>query len=317
MNIVADLHRLHRYAVYGVTLVTSLPLSLPRAGDSDVIVKLDLVSPDQSYAVREGIITAPTHEIDQAVREDGALYLRWFNWFEMLVSADGRHVLCHKLSDLPLTSFEAYLTNFAVSTALLQQGEEPLHATVVDIGGRTVGFLGSSGAGKSTLAAILINRGGTLLTDDMLRVTFEDNVAFAQPGPYRLKLFLEPAERYFRTSQRVGYWNPSGEKLIFEPDTSGDRRSPRPLSAFYYLDEPSPSLTLDAPVVEQLSGVEQFKVILSSSMNTRLRSPDRLKRQFLFAERFARMCPVFRLTYPRNFDLIDQVADQIYETAPC
>ena len=78
--------------------------------------------------------------------------MRWGNWFEILVSSDGQRVLCHNLSSMPLELFEAYLTNFAISAALLQQGEETLHATVVETGGRAVGLLGPSGAGKSTLA---------------------------------------------------------------------------------------------------------------------------------------------------------------------
>ena len=307
----------YKYSVYGVTLAANLPLNLPEAGDSDVIVELDLISAGQRSLAGEGIINYSDDWTQLAVHGDRALYMRWGNWFEILVSPDGRRVRCNALVDLPIVSFEAYLTNFAVSAALIQQGEEPLHATVIDIGGRAVGLLGPSGAGKSTLAAVLISRGGVLLTDDMLRVTFAEDVVLAQPGPYRIKLFREPADRYLTSGENVGYWSPFGEKLIFEPDIHGDGRNPQPLSALYYLDAPCPSLESDSPVLERLSGVELFKVILSSSMNSRLHLSDRLRRQFLFAERFARTCPVFRLTYPRDFNLINQVADQICDMAPC
>ena len=178
----ADHQYRHAYAAYGLTLLTDLPLSLPEADGSDVVVAIDVASPDQFPSASERIVTDPDDWIQLAIREDDSLRMRWGSWFEILAPAGGKRVLCHNLSELPLTAFEAYLTNFAVGAALIQQGEEPLHATVVDIGGRAVGLLGPSGAGKSTLAAVLIDRGGVLLTDDMLRVTFEDGAPSPNVG---------------------------------------------------------------------------------------------------------------------------------------
>lgn len=301
----------YSYAVYGVTLRTDLPLHLSEGGNSDVVVDVDVASPGEFPSASERLMTKPGNWVELAIREDDAVRVRWGRCFEILVAPDGRRVLCHNLSDLPLTAFEAYLANFAVSMALIQQGEEPVHATVVDIGGRAVGLLGLSGAGKSTLAAVLINRGGVLVTDDMLRVTFENDAAFAHPGPYRIKLFREPADRYLATGLGLGFWNPFGNKLVFEPDSSGGGRSPRRLSALYQLRAPSSPSELDHPSLQALSGAELFKTILASSMNTAVRSPRRLERQFLFAERLAKTLPVFRLTYARNFDSIDSVAECI------
>ena len=290
----ADRQYRYSYAVYGVTLLTDLPLGLPEASGSYPVVAVDVASPGEFPSASERLVTDSDDWIQLAIRKDDALRVRWGSWFEILVSPDGRRVLCHNLSDLPLTTFEAYLTNFAVSSALIQLGEEPMHATVVDIAGQAVGLLGPSGAGKSTLAAVLINRGGVLVTDDILRVTFESDAAFAQPGPYRIKLFREPADRYLATGSNLGYWSPFAEKLVFKPNSSGDGRTPRRLSALYHLDAPSSPLELDRPSLELLSGTELFKTILSSSINTRLQSPRRLERQFLFAERLARTLPVFR-----------------------
>ncbi|MGA8172281.1 MAG: hypothetical protein WB816_15810 [Methylocystis sp.] len=311
----ADHQYRQAYAAYGLTLLTDLPLNLPAAGGSDAVVAVDVASPDQFPSASERVVTDPDDWIQLAIREDDSLHMRWGSYFEILAPAGGKRVLCHNLSELPLTAFEAYLTNFAVAAALIQRGEEPLHATVVDIGGRAVGLLGASGAGKSTLAAVLIDRGGVLVTDDMLRVTFEDEAAFAQCGPYRIKLFKEPADRYLAKGVHMGSWNPFGEKSILKPTSSSDGRHPRRLSALYRLDAPSAPLELDRSTLEQLSGAELFKTILASSMNTRLQSPQRLQRQFLFAERLARVLPVYRLTYPRDFDVIDRVADCILDHA--
>jgi predicted DCC family thiol-disulfide oxidoreductase YuxK len=310
--------RPHCYSVYGITLNCELCLSLPRAkreNGADVALTLEVA---ESHAFQSLLRALPLDSQDwfqHAVLENGNLYVRLKDWFDFLVSSDGRCILCRNLSNVALESFEAYLTNFAVSAALVQRGEEPLHSTVVEINGRTIGLLGASGAGKSTLASYLLHRGAELVTDDMLRVTFEGANAIAHPGPYRLKLFKEPADRYLRSAASAGSWIPFGDKLIYELGNPKKARRARRLSALYQLAGPVRESD-QGVVLERLAGVELFKTISASTMNTRLHTPARLARQFRFAERIARMLPVYRLTYPRNFEFLSQVAEQIYQSAP-
>jgi hypothetical protein len=314
----------YRYDVYGITLLSEFRLTLSNGsekGSEGVIVELRAAQPNTFRSLTGKPPPDPSDWFQQAVLQDGALYMRWKDWFELLVSPDGRSVLCGNLSNVALESFEAYLTNFAVSAALLQQGEEPLHATVVEVGDRAVGLVGPSGAGKSTLAAHLISRGGALVTDDMLRVTFDDNIAFAHPGPYRLKLFKEAAERYLQSAVCCGPFNPLNinslnEKLIFQP---GDRTSAscaRRLSALFRLDRAFDDSEPRSVLVRLLTGLDLFTTIASSTMNSRLHSQARLQRQFRFAERLARMVPVYRVTYRNHYDVLNNVADRIYQVAP-
>jgi HPr Serine kinase C-terminal domain len=308
----------YRYSVYGVTLVSELRLALPHAAGengADIVVTLEVAESQAFRSVPHDLPLDPNDWFQHAVLENGDLYMRWAEWFDFLISPDGRRVLCRNLSNVALESFEAYLTNFAVSAALIQLGEEPLHSTVVDIGGRAIGLLGTSGAGKSTLALHLIDRGGKLLTDDMLRVTIEGGDALAHPGPYRLKLFKEPADRYLRNAVSPARWSPLGEKLIYELGDPKVVRPARRLSALYRLDAPM-SVSDRGVTLEQLTGLELFKTISASTMNSRLHTPARLARQFRFAERMAKLVPVYRLTYPRNFEVFSQVAEHIYRSAP-
>jgi len=306
-----------RFSVYGITLVSNLPLRLPYAAGENcakVVVVLEAAGSAAFRSVPHDLPLDPNDWVLHAILENGDLYMRWAEWFDFLVSADARRIVCRNLSNVPLESFEAYLTNFAVSAALVQLGEEPLHATVVDISGRAIGLLGTSGAGKSTLASYLIDRGGDLLTDDMLRVTIENGEALAHPGPNRLKLFEEAANRYLQNGANPARWSPLGEKLIYELGDPKMARPARRLSALFRLD--APTTGSDGGVtLEQLRGLELFKAISASTMTTRLHTPARLARQFRFAERLARMLPVYRLSYPRNFDVFRQVAEQIYRSA--
>lgn len=64
-----------------------------------------------------------------------------------------------------------------------------LHASAVNVGGRTIGFLGDKLAGKSTTAAAFIRAGHALVTDDLLVITIEgDNQPQCHPAFPQVKL---------------------------------------------------------------------------------------------------------------------------------
>jgi HPr Serine kinase C-terminal domain len=307
---------LYRYNVYGIELMSELELILPHwVGNSnaDVVVRLGLAEPGTFRKLRLKSVYRADEWFHHAILQDGALYIRWDDWFELLVSSNGTYVLYRTAPNVEHESVEVYLTNFAVSAALCQQGEEPLHATVVEIGGRAVGLIGPSGAGKSTLAAHLLNRGAYLVTDDMLRITFEDNAALAHLGPYRLKLLKEPAERYLQSAICCGRYNPLSGKLIFKPVAALPARGPLRLSALFQLELPSYDYETNTVSLIRLKGTQLFRTIASSATNTRIDSPARLQRHFAFTQRLATLVPVYRLTYSRNYSVLDNVADQIEE----
>ena len=82
----------------------------------------------------------------------------------------------------------------ALSFALVRQGFEPLHATVVVVDDHAVAFLGGNAFGKSSLAACFLEAGYRLLTDDLLILRESSDRILAYPGPPRIKLFPKIAE---------------------------------------------------------------------------------------------------------------------------
>jgi hypothetical protein len=314
MDPLPSMTRLHGYCVYGMAVASDVELgslepcdvAASQSATSQSVVTLGMESADFFRGITEGLTFDPEDWFQQAVLADGALYMRCEGLLECVVSADGRRVAWGRLGDAEPVSFEAHLLNFALSAALLQQGEEPLHATVVDLEGRTIGLLGESGAGKSTLAAFLIAQGGELVTDDMLRLTFTTGTVLAHRGPNRLKLFDEPARHFLPGAVSQGHFNPLSGKLMFRlSGTPREAAAPRPLSALFHLGE-APDISLT-----QVRGAELVKAILSSTMNTRLHTPARLARQFAFAERLARLLPVYEAGYPRAYPALEQVAAKI------
>jgi hypothetical protein len=303
----------YQYDIYGLNLLSDIRLSLPGAADLDpdtTTIMLSTRKTDDEYVLGPGLQLNPDHWPQHINLSDGQLYMRWATWFDFLVSADGSRVSCRNLSDRALVFLEAYLTNLAVSAALIQKGEEPLHSTAVDFAGHCIGLLGESGAGKSTLAAFLCSRGGKLVTDDILRIRFEVGVSIAQPGPCRLKLREEAAKRLVPNARRSGIWSLVGGKYIYDMGDQAERRPKRRLKALYHLCPPEdPNDTKIA--IERLSGQPLFHLLAGSTMHNDIILPARLKQHFVFVHRLAQSVPVYRISYPRSFAALDDVAEML------
>jgi hypothetical protein len=116
----------------------------------------------------------------------------------------------------------------ALSFALVKQHLEPLHATVVEIEGEGVAFLGGSAFGKSTIAASFLSAGHRLLTDDLLVLQERAGTIWAYPGPPRIKVFPDVAGRFLDLDHdpspgHVGLW---GIRLVVD-SSSMSLKSPR------------------------------------------------------------------------------------------
>ncbi len=305
----------HRHLVYGVVVESEFRLNsideVPEA-NAETTIRISFGSADIFRHSTQGRTADPDDWLQHAVLPDGGVYMKLDGVFEILVSADGGSIVCARPDDADTRSFEANLLNFALSAALTLQGEEPLHATVLDLDGTALALLGPSGAGKSTLAAYLIGQGAELITDDMLRLTLSHGVGFAHCGPHRLKLFDEPARRLLPRAMSDGHFNALSGKLMVEPGAAAPaRHQPRPLSALFWLGDPPAQPTSDDVSATRLAGMEAMRVLTASAMDIRNYAPDRLARQLSFAQRVAQTVPVHALSYARRYALLDRVVEQI------
>ncbi|NIO13431.1 MAG: serine/threonine protein kinase, partial [Gammaproteobacteria bacterium] len=83
------------------------------------------------------------------------------------------------------------------------RGVLSLHASVIDINGEAVGFMGAAGAGKSTLAAAFAKKGFAVMSDDILALKPGDSAPFAQPGYPRLRLWPDSAVVLFGSASAL------------------------------------------------------------------------------------------------------------------
>lgn len=307
---------LRSYRVYGLRLRTSLPLTFPAepagaTGDHDVEIREDSSGQLAGAMERSGL--APDREawMQHARLSDGSTYVRWEDLFHFLVPGDGRRIIYGRLGQASEESIQTYLLGQVLSYALTKQGHETLHATVVVIDSRAVGFMGESGMGKSTLAAAFLKTGATLLTDDLLRLAPLGAGYVAYPGPPRIKLVPRAAEELVSWRWNGSPMNPWSEKLVIPLPASHFSAEPVPLSMLYALSEPDEGSDPQSVSIRSLSQREALIELLAHTFNRKILDHARLVRQFQAAQAVASAIPVRVLAYPRQIERIFDVCDAV------
>ncbi len=307
------------HQLYGVRVRSSIPLTCsidtaPRLPD----VSLHEAPPSYfAHALRQYSKESATEDwFHRIALPDGSDYLRWSGLFEFLISPDGRRIACHALNDVSQETFQTYLLSQVLSCALLKQGIEPLHATVVVIQGQAVAFLGNCGYGKSSLGAAFLRAGHAILTDDMLVTSVPDQrqpIVIAHPGPPRIKLFPNIAAALLGRRRRRTPMNPGTTKLIIPLSDREHCRQAVPLRALYALRPPASGRALTRVTIRPLAQRQACLDLIANTFNTIMTEPARLARQFNWAARLAAAVPVKSLSYPRSLTHIPAVLAAIHK----
>jgi hypothetical protein len=306
----AGLEPRHRYCVYGMVIVSDTPLALPAYSDGGLGQVECLSAPASVFlTATDGAVFDPRSDSwhRYAFLPDGSTYVRWETVGEFLVAADGRRIFRRRVEESSDESFQVYMLGQALSFALVKQGFEPLHATVVVVDNQAVAFLGDNAFGKSSLAACFLEAGYRLLTDDLLILQESPGGVFAYPGPPRIKLFSKIAHQFLGHTQNGVRMNADTDKLILPIGEHRSCAGPVALTAIYSLAAPSDACRTSRVNIETLSPRAAFVELVKGTFNRRLLSQRRLERQFTVMARLADLIAVKKLTYPRAIDRLQEV----------
>ena len=116
--------------------------------------------------------------------------------------------------------------------------------------GEILSLLGENGAGKSTLAAGFMQRGYSILSDDVVPV---DTSLNALPGFPRIKLWQDTADKLGIDTRGLRRIRPSDEKFNY-PLAEQFQTEPLPVRWVYVLDTHDD----DSIAMEPLSGMRRF-----------------------------------------------------------
>jgi hypothetical protein len=304
----------YAYALYGLSLRSEWALSCGE-GTEAASPRVDLFEgPAHLFS------TASAEAAKQAKRSqwscylrlpDGTEYLRWAKLFEFLVSPDGRRIVGRPLADASPETFQTYLLGQVLSHSLIKLGFEPLHATVVEVGGEAVGFMGDSGRGKSTLAAAFVRAGFRLLTDDLLILKEDGRGLQAYPGLPRIKLYPEMARTVFGEPVQGTPMNPLTPKLVIPLDSRLCVRRPIALREFYVLRKPGEHPRGTRLRIQRASPRRAFLELLRNTYNRDVVDRQRLQRQLFLQALLALKVPFKLLSFPRRLSALPAVHEAL------
>jgi hypothetical protein len=220
----------------------------------------------------------------------------------ILIAPDGIELICDPQPES--SEWIALLPAQALPLAATLRGFEVLHASGVVLGGRAALFTGPPGAGKSSLAAALLHRGAELLSDDTVALQLREGVLVAHPGAALLQLQAAEHER-LSLHERAVLGAPTAVlgKQRYSPSVSA---SPAPFGNLFLLER----ATHGAPV-ERIEAVDPF-VLLASTFNLSVRTPERLTRHLDMAVALAATGRIHRLRVQPSMDAT-QLAQIVHE----
>jgi hypothetical protein len=191
--------------------------------------------------------------------------------------------------------------------ALLGQRERlVLHAGCVAQNGKAVGLLGNSGAGKSTATAALVERGCTLVSDDLIPLDgrlIQPGYPFVRLWPPSFQFLTTPLESCAPASEDCD------KRWLVCPQS--DRSEPFSLSALVVMEK-GPELS-----VRRLTPLEGAIALISHSFNNRWRGPnfpaDLARDNFRRCSELAKQVPIWQLSHPYSPANFDQFLETIQE----
>ncbi|HYE86584.1 MAG TPA: hypothetical protein VEA16_09530, partial [Vicinamibacterales bacterium] len=148
-----------KYALYGLTLDSELPLDGIDTSNRPADARL-------RFGETPLRLESPRASGPWGDANPGRVLLRIGDIARFLV-VDGREILATPLKDSTPAELGFFLMQGVIGVLLHQRGVLPLHASAVQIGGRTIAVAGHAGAGKSTLLLECVRRGGRIVTDDL------------------------------------------------------------------------------------------------------------------------------------------------------
>lgn len=299
---IPSLHPPRDFALYGLTVRSVLDLpgwpACAGPGVPDVtILREPLATP---------LVDGPPYSA-RSLLEDGAIHLG-VRGVARYRASGGNEIRVDPDPAARPEDVRLYLTGAMMGTILHQRGSFPLHASCVTIAGKGIALAGPSGAGKSTLVAALLQRGASLVSDDVCVLTPLSSGRFGVwRSAARTRLDADALAALDWPDQQLETAGGNRGKLLVPVDTSADAGDPVALHRVYVLRDGE-----GEPRTESLEGLEAVTALVEETYFLAYAVALGLASQcFRHAAALASKVEVARLLRPRGFQHLPGVVDLI------
>ncbi|WCN08579.1 hypothetical protein [Marinomonas mediterranea] len=128
---------------------------------------------------------------------------------------DGKRILYFPDGQHDIDSIALFILGTCMGALLAQRKKLVLHANAIKINGKAILFCGPSGIGKSTLAAKFVQKGYSILADDLSVIDEKNQVSPSYPY---IKLWHETSENLNIPTQQLNKVRPQIEKYALPLD---------------------------------------------------------------------------------------------------
>jgi len=277
--------RSYRARAYGLDLWSDIPLPefMTATNGLDVVIRLQ--REDSAVACTSAIWDFRDSEANCTFPNVGRFRVR-----------AGREIQVTPAPGSDPTLLRLYVEGMMMAVLLHQRGHYVLHASVVEIGGHGVAFLGHIGAGKSTMALALQRRGHRLIADDNAAIDLASGNFQIIPAFPRVKVYPAIAQTLGIADENLSPLHVTQVKKTREVEGQFSEKPVR-LDRIYLLSRDA------SPVVERLNKADALVELITNSIPTRwglAGGPNQMKK----SAAVARQVPVYRA---RTFHRLEEI----------
>lgn len=311
------------YTVYGLTLESEFPISgLPAAepGSADVQIHFGFLpqrprGADEATLWYESVARDTAGEPSLRIHRfssTGDLWLRYTDGTEFLIEASARSVWAAWPARFTIDDAIVYLLGPVLGILLRLRRTTSLHASVVEVDGRALGFAGPGGAGKSTIAATFARAEHAVLSDDLLVLNERGGQFWAEPGYSWLRLWPASAAGLYGAPDALPRLVTGWDKRYIDLAAQGVFcAEPMQMGAIYIIG----GRTTDSPrpIIEPVSAQEALLSLFANSFVGHLPGPSERREEFELFGRLAASVPVRRLVASEGWESVANLPQTVLE----
>ena len=268
--------------------------ALPDGGHQDIQISLDVISvPDSPEVKKMGPhLYLGLHAIWFSIPDVASFYVG--NGNQICIAPDPK---------ADEDSIRIFLLGPALGILLLQRGLLVLHGNAIKIGPYCMVCVGDSGLGKSTLAAGFMQRGYSVLSDDVVPINTSIE---AIPGFPRIKIWQDTADHFRINTQNLKYIRPNIPKFNL-PLNAAFHPTPLPVRWIYSLHAKDEEKITLAP----LNGMDCFQSIYNNLYNATFMQRFMAKEHLDICSKLTRKISMVRVTRPTKISSLDMLIDEL------
>jgi hypothetical protein len=254
--------------------------------------------------------TLPSGVIWLSIAQSADHYLlRFPDIADFHIQLERAEITCNHDRTVPIETIQHLFLDQVLPLVLSRTGTLLMHASAVDVPTGIVAFAGVTGMGKSTLATSFAANGYPLVTDDCLRVEFNDDELFGTPGYPSSRLWGDAIDGLFEEQPRlseVAHYTDK-KRLSFHNTRLSFCDETLPVKRIFVLLPHEAGEDVEGVVIARMSLREAFMALATYIFKLDVSDRDLLATDFDRLGRIAQMSLCYRLSFPHDFDRLPAV----------